>query len=325
MIMKKYNDFQKYRIGVIKFIGLILLGLVAGMVQAQESGNKIPELNDHVFVYMASVKYPFTNTIFTTNLGIGNANNLSYEIEDINGQPIFGINGNLTFAHLSFDYQQRVRDWVALYLYGGLTARLGTDVFSLLSQGVNAVTSFKIGWLIRMAESEKYALSGTIGLNNSSGIFINIRRFVEDIINQVPSPSITTDVPILLGDFGIQFAYGFNEVIGLSLDGNLSIGESFDRKDPDFRYALKGILDFNFKGKYNIPLGVALGYSMISQPELVYTEQGTAQISNVKIAYTGTHDFIIGIASSMTDIPLEDVDQKSRFITTALSIRYYFN
>ncbi|MBS0000256.1 MAG: hypothetical protein KFF73_14845 [Cyclobacteriaceae bacterium] len=55
---------------------------------------------------------------------IGNADNLSYEIEDINGQPIAGIEGSLTFASLSFNYQQRIRDWVALYLYGGLSTRL---------------------------------------------------------------------------------------------------------------------------------------------------------------------------------------------------------
>jgi hypothetical protein len=303
---------------------IFLLILTAGLVYSQEEINKIPEINDHVFTYLSNIKYPFTNTTFTTNLGIGSADNLSYKIGNINGQPIFGVNGNLTFAHLSFDYQQRIRDWIALYMIGGLTTRLGTDVFSLLSQGVNSVSTFRIGWLIRIADGEKYALSGTIGLNNSSGTFINIRKFVEDIVNQVPGPSITTEVPILLGDFGLQFAYGFNQVIGMNLDGNLSFGESFDRADSDLRYALKAAFDFNFI-KYQVPLGLLLSGSLISQPELVYTENGTASILGVKLSYTGTRDFLLGVETSRMSIPLEDVNEKSHFKVATISIRYYFN
>lgn len=321
--MKKIR-VPKSRIWIIGITGFLLIVICAGSAYSQEERNRIPELNEHVFTYMSNLKYPFTNSLFTSNLGIGSADNLSYTIEDINGQPIYGVKGNLTYAHLSFNYQQRIREWIALYLYGSLSTRLGTDVFSLLSQGVNAVSSFRIGWMIRIAEGEKYALSGTIGLNNSSGTFINIRRFVEDIINQVPNPSITTDVPILLGDFGLQFAYGFNEVIGLNLDSNLSFGESFDRGNADFRYALKGAFDFNFI-KYRVPLGLVLSGSLVSQPELVYTENGTAQIYAFKLSYTGTKDFLIGVEASQMNIPLEDVDQKSRFKVGLISLRYYFN
>jgi hypothetical protein len=148
---------------------------------------------------------------------------------------------------------------------------------------------------------------------------------VEDIVNNVPNPSITTDAPVLLGDFGLQFAYGLNEVIGLGFVGNFAFGESFDRQDADLRYALKGAIDFNFKGRYNVPLGIVLGYSLVSQPELVYTNKGTAQIGSIKLTYTGTNDFLIGLESSMMNIPLEDVDQKSRFRVAMISIRYYFN
>jgi hypothetical protein len=320
MIMKQVR-VPKNR---IRITGLLLIVLSVESAYSQEEPNRIPELNDHIFTYMSNLKYPFTNSIFTSNLGIGSADNLSYTINDINGQPIFGVKGSLTYAHLSFDYQQRIRDWIALYLYGGLSTRLGTDVFSLLSQGVNAVSAFRIGWLIRITEGEKYALSGTIGLNNTSGTFINIKRFAEDIINQIPDPSITTDVPILLGDFGLQFAYGFNEVMGMNLEGNLSFGESFDREKPDLRYALKGAFDFNFI-KYRVPLGLVVSGSLVSQPELVYTENGTAQIYSVKLAYTGTKDFIIGLEANQMNIPLEDVDQKSRFKVGLISIRYYFN
>ncbi len=322
--MNNYTTNHSYRSWVVACLGILWLVLFSGKVYAQESENKIPELHGHSFVYMSNLKYPFAKTIFTSNLGIGSANNLSYNIRDINGQPIIGVKGSLTFAHLSFDYQQRIRDWIALYLYGGLSARLGSDVFSLLSQGINTVSSFRIGWLIRISKGEKYALSGTIGLNNSSGTFINIKRFVQDIINQVPNPSITTDAPILLGDFGLQFAYAFNQVIGLNLDGGLSFGESFDRKDADLRYAMKGAFDFNFI-KYRVPIGLVLGYTLASQPELVYTDKGTAHIFGFKLSYTGTKDFLIGLEASQMNIPLEDVDQKSQFKVGMISIRYYFN
>ncbi len=313
---------KSYLYRVLMFI---LVGSITQYGYAQESENNIPELNDHVFVYSSNLKYPFTNTNFTTNLGFGSASNLNYEINDIDGQPIAGINGNLIFANLSFEYQQRIRDWIALYLEGGLTARLGSDVFSLLSQGVNTVTVFKIGWMIKLIEGEKYALSGNIGINNYSGTFISITDFVDDVINNVPNPSISKSAPVLLGEAGLQFAYGFNEMIGLTLEGRLGIGESFDRKESDLRYALMGGLDFNFKRKYNVPLGLVLGYNLVSQPQLVYVNKGTAQITSLKIAYTGTRDFLIGIEASMMNIPLENVEQKSRFVVALLSMRYYFN
>ncbi|MBS0000255.1 MAG: hypothetical protein KFF73_14840 [Cyclobacteriaceae bacterium] len=128
-----------------------------------------------------------------------------------------------------------------------------------------------------------------------------------------------------MGDFGLQFAFGFNQLIGLSLEGNLSFGESFDREDSDLRYALKGGLDFNFKRRYNVPLGLIVGYSMISQPELVYTDEGTALITSFKLTYTGTSDFLIGLESGLMSIPLVEVDQKSNFLATMFSVRYYFN
>jgi hypothetical protein len=321
--MKKLMKHHRCK-WMMRIAGTLLIVLSAGFAYSQEEPNRIPELNRHVFTYISNIKYPFTNTAFTTNLGFGSANNLSYNIGNINGRPIAGLNGSLTFAHLSFDYQQRVRDWIALYMSGSLTTRLGTNLFSLLSQGVNAVSSFRIGWLIRIAEGEKYALSGTIGLNNSSGTFINLRKFAEDIINRVPNPSITTDVPIMLGDFGLQFAYGFNQVIGLNLDGNVSFGESFDRGDPDLRYALKTAFDFNFI-KYRVPLGLVFSGSLVSQPELVYTENGTASIVGVKLSYTGTRDFLLGVEATRMSIPLEDVDQKSHFKVGMISMRYYFN
>ena len=143
-------------------------------------------------------------------------------------------------------------------------------------------------------------------------------------MNRVPSPSITTDVPILLGDLGLQFAYGFNQVMGMNLDGNLSFGESFDRSDAELRYALKAAFDFNFI-KYRVPLGLLLSGSLISQPELVYTENGTASILGVKLSYTGTRDFLLGVETSRMSIPLENVDEKSHFKVATISIRYYFN
>lgn len=324
--MMNHNLFRRL-IRYSKIIVTVILLNVSGFssIRAQDSLNRIPELNNHVFTYISNIRYPFTNTSFTTNIGIGNADNLNFDINDINGQQILGINGSLAFAHLSFHYQQRIRDWVALYLDAGLSTRLGTDVFSLLSQGINTVSIFKIGWLVRMVQEDKFTLTSNIGITNSSGTFINIRRFVQDVLNNVPNPSIASSAPVLSGDIGLQFAYGFNSVMGLTLESNLTFGESYDRGNAEIKYAFKSAFDLNFKRRYNVPLGFILSYTILTNPEIVYTDDGYGQITGLKLVYTGTNDFLVGIEQSLMSIPLEEVDKQSSFLVSLISIRYYFN
>ena len=309
----------------INLIFLFILISIVPSIYAQEAVSKIPELNGHVFPYFSNIRSPFTNTSINLNIGVGSADNLYYEITGVGGQPLIGLKGELLFANLSFQYQQRIRDWVALYVNGTLSTRLGTNVFSLISTGINTVSGTEIGWLFRLAHGKKYILSGSVEMTSYSGNFIDIRGFVEDLINQVPNPSISSDVPVLLGGAGLRFSYALNRVIGLGATGDLFYGESFVRGDEDLLYGLNGMIDLNFYGKYQVPIGLILTTGIAKHPSIVYTDQGFATISSLMINYTGTSDFLVGLDMNWMKIPIERINQDSKFLLMGLTMKYYFN
>jgi hypothetical protein len=75
-----------------------------------------------------NVPSPFTKSHFGMNLGIASASDFENIILEIEGEKIIGLKGSLIFADLNFDYQQKIKDWIAFYAQVGLTARIGTEL-----------------------------------------------------------------------------------------------------------------------------------------------------------------------------------------------------
>jgi hypothetical protein len=70
---------------------------------------------------------------------------------------------------MSLGYQQQVREWLAAYINFSLSTRVGTELQSLLSQGINTLTSFEIGWNIKLIDGDKYTFSTVVELQNNEG------------------------------------------------------------------------------------------------------------------------------------------------------------
>lgn len=320
--------FVSINISRTYLIIVLFIMIMFGQVQhgySQEEVQKVPELNGHVFLPMSNIKSPFTNTTFGMKLGIGQTVNLTIPLPEIGDLPIEGIDGSVLFANLGFYYSQRVRKRAAVYLKFSMNARIGTDVGSIVSQGLNTVMATELGWIINLLETEKSSLSGTVDLYNYTGMFINVSKFVEDIIDGVPNPSLTDNVPALSAGLGLRYAYAFNSLFGMKLMGNLAYGESFDRNVTSARYNLGFAFDVNFNEKHNVPIGLALSYNLISQPEVVYFNNEFAYVGMLKIAYTGSTDFSLGLEISALSMPLEDLEKRPLVPLVAFSLLYFFN
>ncbi len=320
-INKNLSVFRK----VLLSISIVMV-LFSGNTFAQNEINKIPELNEHVFIPNANINSPFMNTYLDISVGIGTTGQFKYPVFEVDDQPIYAVRGELLYATVGLAYQQKIQDWAALYIRYNLAARLGTNVGSILAEGFSTVNAFNIGWKIRIIEHDKYRLSGSVGIANYKGSFISISRFVEDIINNNPNPSLVNNVPALNGMINFQFAYGFNELFGLKAELQNSIGESLERGETAYFFSLGTSFDVNFQQKYNVPLGVSLTYSMSTQPDQVFRESGLANNFIFRISYTGTTDFLIGLVSSYSFVPVSDVDKGDFTVYgTAFAITYYFN
>lgn len=307
---------------------LLVLLFCAGIVSAQadESSKreKMPSLNGHKFLTSSYLRSSFISTNFQTNVGFGSTSLLEVPGIEIGDYEIFKFQGQVMFFDLDVEYQQRFTPWLALYFSMKVAGRAGTDISTMLVDGVNAISGGNIGWLINMVQTEKFNLSGTVSLANLNGSFINITKYIEEVINDEPYPSVSGVVPSMIAGLGLRSAYAFNPTYGLQLNLDYGYGESFERDQTKGFFMLGLMGDMDFKPKHHVPLALGFGYSLSTSPEVVMNEGGTSNLFTGRIAYSGANDFDLGIQITYYDLDLSKVEGRS-FITKAmLSFQFYF-
>ena len=303
---------------------LIVTVFLYTLAFAQSDSIKRPKVGDHTFTPVSYSNLPFTNTYLYTTTGVGQSLDLVHQLDPLDGTKLIGLQGEVSFIDIGFSYQQRVRDWLAVYISLNLSARLGTELQSILLQGVNTVSGFEIGWHIRLLESDKVALSTVVELENLHGSFINIFGFAKDIINDHPYPSLSQNIPVLAFSTGFRFAWGLNDLIGLKASTDLAYGETYVRGQNGFALGLTVALDLDFYKRYSLPLGFVISSNITSMPEIVYVQDSYAKILRAKIAYTKSPDFNLGIEFSYMKIPLVNQENPTSTYSLALAARYYF-
>jgi len=289
-----------------------------------DSSIKRPSAGGHYFTPVTHSKLPFIDTYFYTLTGVGQTANLIHKIDMIEGLDFRGLKGELTFIDLGFAYQQNVRDWLAAYITIDFSARIGTEMQSILAQGINTTSGFKVGWHIKLVQKEKTALSTFIELYNNQGNIISVLGFAKDIINGNPNPSLSQTIPVLSGASGLRFAYGVNDLFGFKASTDLIYGESFERGINEFSISASGGIDLDFNPRFNIPLGIVFNYTFSTMPSLVFTSDKPAQLIHGKIAFTRAKDFNLGVEYTHQKIPLRNQDKPVTVNSVALAARYYF-
>ena len=316
------NQKQLYRF-VIR--GILLLELVFAPSRAITAQSiKRPYIGKHYFTPVSRSNLPAINTHLNTIISVGQTLDLVHQLEILKGSKIIGLQGEVSFVEMGFSYQQRVRDWLAAYVSLNVSARLGTELQSILTQGLNTLNVFNIGWHIRLLENDNIALSTNIELQNLRGSFINVYGFVQDIINDVPNPSIVENIPLLEFSTGLRFAYGMNELIGFRASADLAYGETYNRGENGFALSAAGGLDLDFYPKYSVPVGIIISYNITSMPEIVYIKNKYSKITRIKIAYTKSSDFSLGVEFHIMKIPISNQEKPPSAYSIALTSRYYF-
>ena len=298
------------------FCFLLLPGL-----QAQSDTLTKPTLNNHIFTPITYSNLPFTNSYFSTHTGIGTTSGLVSEIDDL---PFRGLAGEVSFVEMGFAYQQRVRDRLAGYINLTISARVGTDFQSMIAQGFSAITSFDIGWHIKVLERKKSLLSMVLELQNHKGSFVNVLGFVKDIINDLPNPSLNEKVPVLAFASGLRFAYALNETVGFKGSAMLSYGETYTRGAYGIAFDGGAGIDLDFYPHFFVPIGLVITYDITSMPDFVYVEGEKSQMIQAKIAYSKASDFSLGIEIAYMKYPFINQARPVTAMSAALAARYYF-
>lgn len=290
----------------------------------QEIINKKPVAGPHEFVPISGINLPMIHTKFTTYVGGGQTSNFFLPVFELPNGRVVGLKGDILFVDAGVTYHQRVRDWLGVYLKYRVAARLGTNVQTVIAQGYNSISSFEIGWKFKIFEGEHSYLSATLEMQNHKGNFVDIYGYIVDVINQHPFPSISDNVPVITGGVGLQYAFGFGELLGVSLQSEIDYGETYTRGENGIRFMSSLAVDVNFHDKFDIPIGLAVATIFTSQQEVVYVDGRVAKMALWKIAYTGAQDFNVGLEWSLMKSPMPSVTNEPTVSTIALSSRFYF-
>ncbi len=312
----------------IKFI-LFTFVLCLSMGLFAQDAEKIirvrkPNLNGHAFQTPTNISSSFVRTGLTTQLGFGFSSTVELPPIEIGDKTIQGFSGELMFMNIFLHYEQRFTDWLSLYTGFNITARIGSDISTILADGVNTVNGGEVGWKVRFLETKCLNLSGAAYAKNLSGSFINIKEYVDELLNDNPYPALSKSVPAMQAGVKLLGAYAISPTFGAQFNADLSYGESFARAKTT-TYFTGGInIDADLKPSVNVPIGISAAYTHTTAPEVVMSNDGSVNILGFKLAYTGSNDYEIGAVYSRYSLKINSVKQDSDISRIQLFLKFYF-
>jgi len=309
------------RILILLVISLIFCRNLAGQ-GINDSTSRIPRIGDHQFLFNSAIN-PFIVTEFEIEVGVAQTNFDFQPSILIPDSVEFRLDGEMLFLNTNFRFSHRIRHWIGFFGNLFISSRIGTEAESLLSQGINTIIGFNLGWKVKIKETEKFLLTGIIELRNEEATIISISNFINGIINGSSNPSISDNINALTGGGGIKAAYGLSSLFGLTGSMSLNYGESFSRGNSRLLFSGGLGMDVNLYNKTKVPLGFAYNFFVSSLPSF-FVEDEFSTISAFKIGYTGSKDFQFGIEVISGRIPLPDVEEKSRLNGASIYTTYYF-
>ncbi len=98
------------------------------------------------------------------NVGLANLFNTEIPVTIPEMNKTFVFKPQLFYAVGGIQFQYAVKDWAAIHLRTGGTARIGDNFISVVTQGISAASLFGIGLMFKLAENDDLFLSGTVDL-----------------------------------------------------------------------------------------------------------------------------------------------------------------
>jgi hypothetical protein len=289
---------------------------------------RVGVIGGHAFIPSSFIRDPFVRTYLQTGLGFGSTTNFVPPPTVINGKTLPGPKGSLMYAVMDMEFQYAIRSWLAVRGRFDVTGRMATETPTLIKQGVTLYSGFDLGWLFRVAESEQFSMSGSLGVKNSSTTDVFLQRFIEGIIENgevLPGNKLVAATPTLRGTAGFHSAWTLSRLTGLTVEGNLDYGESMNRNEGDkWYYGISAAFDFNLFTESGVPVGFVVGGTIASAPDLEGIDSRSAQSIFGRIAYTGAEQFALGLDLAYRYFPIRGLEEKQNFLSAVIDIRLFF-
>ncbi|NOR14306.1 MAG: hypothetical protein GQ544_01240 [Candidatus Aminicenantes bacterium] len=289
---------------------------------------RLPFLNGHTYIASATMpQTPFVTTYFRNSTGIGSALGFDIPVYDPEGEFLTTVDGKLTYMMLEISYQQAINDWLAVWLSGAGVGRVGLNAESVLSKGLSGVGAIELGGLARILHKDKFILSGAFSLRHNKQIGVDIIGFAKSIIDTgiIDEANLLTRIPSWRYKGGLRFAYAVNDLLGFIVTTDLGFGDNLEGKDKrDTVFDIGGLASLDLNTRTKIPIGLLLGYSHTSYPESSGDIIERVGVTTLRIAYTGSREFSLGLEFSYASAPLKESDQSLNYSGTYINLQYYF-
>jgi hypothetical protein len=179
--------------------------------------------------------------------------------------------------------------------------------------------------------TEKQYLSTQVGVRTNNATVTNIQRYVQQILDGVPSPNLSEDIFVLQGVWSLSYAYGASSLLGFAMDTKLVYGDLFEPGKSGWTGSIGAAIDLNLYPKTSIPLGFSFAYAYANLPDFTTAQYNTESYFNTKIAFTQSENFIISLETTTYKAPyllgFREIDQNedTRVQTFSLNMLIYFD
>ena len=286
-----------------------------------------PMLADHRFTTTAVVRGPFISTNFRNMIAVGVAPGSEIPLAVIKGEEVVFETGDLLFSTLVLEYQQAVKDWMGFWVNFALAGRLGTETASLLSQGVTVVSGYRLGWLLRLMQTDNMTLSGTVEVDKDGYTAVDLVGFVNGIVDDglTEDDELVYSSSLMIAKTGLSYAWAINRTTGLTASGIVGYGESPDRAEgSDWYFDLGAAVDFDLRREIPVPIGAAVGVRSTSIPESDPNLGGNLTTAAIRVDYIGRHDLNLGLEIQSQWQDIQGADKSLRYTIAGMDFRYYF-
>jgi hypothetical protein len=237
--------------------------------------------------------------------------------------------GDLAYMLMVARHEQAIKSWMSFFIEGRVLGRLGTNVSSLLTQGVNASVGLNMGWSVKIVENDKWAVATGLILKTGTYTTIDVREWADGLVNdsgvvKATNPLIDTR-PSMKLNINVRSAYTFNETFGLLAFVASGYSEPLTR-DGVYEALFDGglSLSVNWDPVIDLPIGTTIGADYRQIPETATEDQGATKNIYLRLGYTGTDAYGLGMQFNGQFAPIAGVEDQVTFVSALLDFRFYF-
>jgi hypothetical protein len=272
---------------------------------------------------MGAVRNPFISSFIKVAVGAAQTERIDFGVLELNGKEVYTFDGTVLFSDVDIEFQHKIKDWLGVYFRYRSAARFGIQISSLYLEGLITVSGYDLGWILKVSEGKKHFLSSHFQLSDYKTNFLYLDRFIGNVIRDSIS-SISENIPALFGEAGFHLALAPNDLLGLCFEGDIGFGESFNRNNSKIFARLGVSADIDFDTRTRIPLGVCLKSSISSFPSYDQLEDKFTNVTGLKLAYTGSSEYIIGVETAWGILPIKSRAAKVNAILINLQFHLFF-